>query len=179
MRLFAALFALALASCATRPGIPEDADAARPFIIERDLAGKTVGRGRFKSITGADRGFTAYLDGAYDGQTLTLIEDFIYDDGEKDRKTWRLTRLPNGDWSGVREDVVGTARGWQDGPAFRLDYLVDIPTKNGGKRRVGFRDVLILRPDGVIYNKANVGWRGLGVGGVELEISRENPSAAQ
>lgn len=180
MRLaFAIIASVALAACATRPAIPTEADAARPFVIERDLAGKTVGRGRFTSITGADRGFTAYLDGAYDGQTLTLVEDFVYDDGEKDRKTWRLTRLPSGEWSGVREDVVGTARGWQDGPAFRLEYRVDIPTKNGGARRVGFRDVLILRGDGVVYNKATVGWRGLSVGGVELEISRVESAAPQ
>ncbi len=180
MRLFAAVTAaVALTACASRPAIPRDADAARPFVIERDLAGKTVGRGRFKSITGADRGFTAYLDGAYDGQTLTLVEDFVYDDGEKDRKTWRLTRQANGEWSGTREDVVGTARGYQDGPAFRLEYLIDIPSKSGGSRRVGFRDVLVMRADDVVYNKANVGWRGFAVGGVELDIRRAEPEPAK
>lgn len=157
--------------------IPVEASAARPFVIERDLAGKTVGRGVFKSITGADRPFTAYLDGTYDGETLTLVEDFDFDDGEKDRKTWRLTRQANGEWSGTREDVVGTARGYQDGPALRLDYLVDIPMKNGGARRVGFRDVLFLRADGVVINKAKVGWRGFSVGSVALEIRRAAPPA--
>jgi hypothetical protein len=171
--------AFALVSCASRPAIPKEADAARPFVIERDLAGKTVGRGRFKSITGADRAFTAYLNGVVDGDTLTLVEDFVYDDGEKDRKTWRLTRQPNGEWSGTREDVVGTARGWQDGPAFRLEYRVDIPSKNGASRRVGFRDVLVLRADSVVYNKANVGWRGFAVGGVELEIRRAEAQSAE
>ena len=167
------LAALTLVACATRPAVPQEADAGRPFVIERDLAGKTVGRGRFKSITGSDRAFTAYLDGAFDGETFVLAEDFVYDDGEKDRKTWRLKKTADGEWSGVREDVVGTARGWRDGPAFRLEYRVDIPMKNGGKRRVGFRDVLILREDGVVYNKANVGWRGFAVGKVELEIRRD------
>ncbi len=170
---------VAAAGCATRPATPREADLAMPFVIERDLAGKTVGRGRFKSITGADRAFTAYLDGAFDGETLILVEDFEYDDGEKDKKTWRLTRRPDGEWTGTREDVVGEARGYQDGAAFRLEYRVDIPVKNGGTRRVGFRDVLIRREDGVIFNKANVGWRGLAVGGVELEIRRVDPPAAR
>jgi hypothetical protein len=182
MRTYAALAALTLAAsaltgCATRPAIPPEADAARVFVIERDLLGKTVGRGAFSSITGSDRAFTAYLDGSFDGTTLTLVEDFEYDDGEKDRKTWRLTKTAAGEWSGVREDVVGTARGYQDGPAFRLDYIVDISMKNGGKRRVGFRDVLILREDGVVYNKAKVGWRGFAVGKVELEIRRAEAPA--
>lgn len=162
--------ALALVGCASRPQLPKE--AARPFVIERDLLGKTVGRGSFTSITGADRGFTAYLDGSFDGTTFTLVEDFAYDDGEKDRKTWRLTKTPEGEWRGTREDVVGEARGFQDGPAFRLEYLIDIPMKKGGARRVGFRDVLVLREDGVVYNKAKVGWRGLAVGKVTLEISR-------
>ncbi len=47
--------AILLAACASRPAIPREADAARPFVIERDLAGKTVGRGAFSSITSADR----------------------------------------------------------------------------------------------------------------------------
>lgn len=178
MKVFArTLVALALAvaplaGCATRPAIPREAVAARPFMIERDLLGKTIGRGSFSSITGTDRAFTAYLDGTWDGATLTLAEDFVYDDGEIDRKTWRLTKTGDGEWRGTREDVVGTARGYQDGPAFRLEYVVDIPMKNGGERRVGFRDVLILREDGAVYNKAKVGWRGLAVGKVELEIRR-------
>lgn len=172
-----ALAVAALAGCATRPQIPREADAARPFAIERDLLGKTIGRGAFSSITGADRAFTAYLDGTFDGTTFTLVEDFAYDDGEKDRKTWRLTRTGAGEWRGTREDVVGTARGYQDGPAFRLEYIVDIPVKNGGARRVGFRDVLILREDGAVYNKASVGWRGFSVGKVELEITRATDAA--
>lgn len=166
------LAALSIAGCASRPATPREADGARPFVVERELAGKTVGRGSFNSITGADRAFTAYLDGSWDGSTLTLVEDFIYDDGETDRKTWRLTKMADGEWRGVREDVVGEARGYQDGPAFRLEYLIDLPKKNGGATRVGFRDVLILREDGVVYNKATVGWRGIAVGKVELEISR-------
>jgi hypothetical protein len=164
--------AVMLAACASRPAIPREASASRPFAIERDLLGKTVGRGAFSSVTGADRAFTAFLDGSFDGTTFTLVEDFAYDDGEKDRKTWVLTKAADGEWSGVREDVVGTARGYQDGPAFRLDYIVDIPMKDGGKRRVGFRDVLVLREDGAVYNKAKVGWRGFAVGKVELEIRR-------
>lgn len=169
--------ALSLAACAGKPATPPFADAARPFVIERDLAGKTVGRGEFRSITGTRRAFTAYLDGTYEGGVFTLVEDFAYDDGEKDRKTWRLTRQPDGTWRGVREDVVGEAVGYLDGPALRLEYKVDLPKKGGGATRVGFRDVLVLREDGAVYNRAKVGWRGLAVGGVELTITRGEKAA--
>ena len=80
--------------------------------------------------------------------------------------------MPDGSYTGTREDVVGEARGFDDGNAFRLEYTLDIPTDDGGSRRVGFRDVLVKLPDGTILNRANVGWWGFHVGEVELTIVR-------
>lgn len=161
---------LVITGCATRPKIPSEASDSAAFKLERDLLGPAVGRGSFKSITGGSRGFTVQLYGKQEGNVFILEEDFEYDDGEKDKKTWRLTRQEDGTYVGVREDVVGEARGYMDGPAFRLEYLIDLPRANGSTIRLGFRDVLILRPDGTVYNKANVGWRGIHAGKVELEM---------
>lgn len=172
-RRFAAVAALsALASaCATRP--PPPAETAAPFQLERDLVGATTARGEFRAITGVRRPFTAQLNGTWDGQTLVLIEDFAFDDGERDRKTWRLTRVGPGRYTGTREDVVGEAIGFQDGNVFRLEYDVILPTENGRGRKVRFRDVLALRGDGDVINNATVGWFGLRVGSVSLTIERE------
>jgi len=74
------------------------------------------------------------MDGSWDGKVLTLIEDFEYTDGVKERKTWFFTELENGEFSGVREDVVGTARGYQDGKTFRLEYTMAIPNEKRCKR---------------------------------------------
>ncbi len=165
-----AAFGPLLAACATRPPIPAEA-AAGPFVIEEALAGETVGRGRITTITGVDRGFEARLNGTWDGTTLTLVEDFLFDDGETDRKTWRLTKLPNGEYEGTREDVVGTARGFRDGNGFRLEYLIDLPTGSGGSRRVKFRDILALDGGGDVLNDATIGYWGFRVGRVRLTIS--------
>lgn len=167
---FAALALLSLAACAGRPSIPDSAAVDANFLPEEDLVGLTVGTGSFTTITGVDRGFTAYLDGRMEGDTLVLVEDFVFDDGETDRKTWRITRVGDGEYVGTREDVVGEARGYVDGNAFRLEYTADIPTEDGGARRVGFRDVLIEREDGSLLNEATVGWWGIRVGRVVLEI---------
>ena len=43
LTLMISLFSLL--GCATRPGLPADEATADRFILERDLAGKTVGRG--------------------------------------------------------------------------------------------------------------------------------------
>lgn len=156
-----------LGACATRPPVPRDI-AAQPIVIEEALAGRTVARGDFRAIAGARRGFNATLNGTWDGRVLTLVEDFEFDDGERDRKTWRLEQVAPGRFTGTREDVVGTADGFQDGNVFRLEYSVRL-----GDRVVRFRDVLALTPEGEVQNDATVGWLGLRVGSVSLRIRRE------
>lgn len=173
--LFLLLTLAGLAACATRPMAPAGV-GAEPIQIERDLAGANVARGEFRSVTGSRRAFTAQLNGAWDGRVLTLVEDFAFDDGERDRKTWRLERLASGEWRGTREDVVGYARGFQDGNVFRLEYDVMLSTGNDA-REVRFRDVLALEREGVVLNTATVGWWGLRVGTVELTIERPSVTA--
>ncbi len=161
---------LALLGCALAPGMPSETGPTA-FVIEQDLAGQTVARGSFSAINGVKRAFTAYMDGTLQGDTFTLAERFEYDDGEKDTKTWVLTRQPGGEWSGTREDVVGKARGWQDGKAFRLEYDVVLPNEDGSPgMQVHFQDVMVKRADGVVLNNASVGWWGFSVAGVELQI---------
>lgn len=170
---------LALGACATRPPVPREA-ADRALVIERDLVGRTVARGEFRAITGSRRGFTATIDGTWDGEVLTLVEDIAFDDGERDRKTWRLRRVAPGRFVGSREDVIGEAQGFQDGNVFRLEYDMRLPSENGDGRRVRFRDVLALTPDGAVLNRANVGFWGLRVARVELTMRREGePVPAQ
>lgn len=174
--LTASLFILA--ACATRPPLPREA-APDAFVLEEDLLGRTVARGEFRAVTGSVRGFTATLNGSWDGRTMTLVEDFVFDDGERDRKTWVLERVGPGRYVGTREDVVGQAVGFQDGNAFRLEYDVRLPSDNGRGRVVRFRDVIVNTSEGRILNRATVGWFGLRVARVELTMEREPVSAAQ
>lgn len=164
------LLTFILSSCAFKPPIPSA--PLDTFTLQTDLLGKTVGTGNFSAIDGTSRDFTAYMDGSWDGKSLTLIEDFDYADGVKERKTWTFTQLDNGEFSGTREDVVGTARGYQDGKAFRLEYIMAIPNEDGTPgRKVSFKDVLVKQTDGTIRNDAIVGLWGVRVGQVNLTIT--------
>jgi hypothetical protein len=108
---------------------------------------------------------------------MTLVEDFVFDDGERDRKTWVLERVGPGRYVGTREDVIGQAQGFQDGNAFRLEYNIRLPSENGRGRVVRFRDVIVNTPDGRVLNRATVGWYGLRVARVELTMEREPVTA--
>lgn len=159
-----------LSACATYPRTPSGSSAASPFVIERDLAGPSSARGEIKTITGVRRKFTAILHGTFDGKTFTLVEDFVFDDGVKERKTWRLERVEPGRYVGAREDVVGQAIGRQVGPVFHLEYNLRLPSENGRGRVLRFRDVMAKTADGKVLNDATMGWLGLRVGSVSLVI---------
>ena len=146
-------------------------------MIERDLVGGSVARGEFRAINGARRGFTAYLNGEWDGRRFTLVEDFVFDDGERDRKTWRLERIAPGRYIGTREDVVGEAIGYQEGDVFRLEYEMRLPSENGRGLKVRFRDVMALDANGAVLNRATVGWFGLRIATVSLTIERQAQAA--
>ena len=167
-----------LASCATQPSAPEH--IGKPFVLERDLLGETLARGSFSAIDGTDRDFTVEIIGSWDGKAVTLVEDFVFDDGVEERKTWVFTKLANGEWSGIREDVVGTARGWQDGKTFRLEYDMALPDEDGNPgRKMRFRDVIYNDPQGAIINKATVGLWGFRVATVNLTINRLDNKPAE
>jgi hypothetical protein len=163
---------IVFAGCASAPAVPDEAGAAT-FVIERDMLGSMTARGEFSAITGLKRGFSAQLTGVWDGSAYRLNEKFAYDDGETDEKTWVLTPKGDGTYSGVREDVVGEAKGWQDGRFFRLAYDVRLPNDKGEPgMQVHFQDVMALTPAGTVVNHATVGKWGVWIGKVELTIDR-------
>ena len=167
--LAAALVAPLLTACAHQPEIPVP-PPAKKLVLEKALTGRTLGEGVFvNSFTGGETKFSVVIDGTWDGKVLTLVEDFAYDSGVKERKTWRLTKTAEGRYDGVREDVVGTAAVYEDGPGVRLDYVVTLET-GLGDIDVRFQDVMYLGADGTIANKAVVSKFGLRVGRVDLTM---------
>lgn len=162
-----AVIVLTLAPANAREGGPR-------LVLEEWFQGRSTGSGRFEiPLAGVTRDFTLTARGTWDGRVLTLVEDFVFADGERDRKTWRFTRTAPGRYVGTREDVVGTAEVFQDGDAVRLRYLLTIPGRNGGTpTTLGFDDIMYLRPDGVLINEATVTWFGLPIGSTRVEFRR-------
>ncbi|MEZ6024445.1 MAG: DUF3833 family protein [Hyphomonadaceae bacterium] len=96
-------------------------------MVERDLAGQRRPR-RIPRHQWRAAPFTAELSGSWDGRTLVLVEALAFEDGERDRKTWRLERVGLGRYRGTREDVVGESMS-QDGDVFRLSDNLRLPSE--------------------------------------------------
>lgn len=167
-----ALLPLVAAGCARAPTATVG-DDAQTLVLEDFFRGRTTGTGTFESrIAGVERSFRIDTLGTWDGRTLTLQEDFVYDDGERQRLTWRFTKVAPGRYEGTREDVIGTADVRQDGPVVRLSYEADIAGADGGTTRLRFADVIYLEGPRVARNRAVVSRFGLPVGTVDVTFRR-------
>ncbi|MCU0832177.1 MAG: DUF3833 domain-containing protein [Rhizobiaceae bacterium] len=111
--------------------------------------------GSFAAINGTKRSFTVDLKTTWDGKTLTMVEDFVFNDGEKDRKTWRFTKTGPDTYVGTREDVIGTTTLTVNGKRATFSYNVYLDSKNQANK-VRFADTLVLQDDGSVLNTAIV-----------------------
>lgn len=160
---------LPVAACATVPPPPA---RALPITLVEAFRGRSLGAGVFRApLAGIERRFTARLHGRLRGDTLTVVEDFVYDDGQEDRLTWVFTRTGEGTWDGRREDTVGTAKVVEDGREIRLTYLADFRSTSG-VTRLGFADVIYRPAPGLVVNDAVVTRWGLPIGTVRFELRR-------
>lgn len=144
--------------------------------LEEFFKGTTHAFGKFSAINGTKRTFHVLLNGKWDGKTLVLREDFFYDDGEKDVKTWRFTKTSPSTYTGTREDVKGTTEVKLKGNKAKFTYIVDID--NGPEENlVRFRDTLTLEKDGTLRNTAIVTKFGLPVAYVEVNFATTKAKA--
>ena len=115
--------------------------------------------------------FTVVMKGTWNGDEGVLDEDFSYSDGTVQKRIWRLKRLGNGKYSGVADDVVGTADGQQSGNAFNWTYTMALPV-DGKVYEVQFDDWMYLMTDKVILNKATMSKFGFRLGEVTLSFTK-------
>ena len=142
------------------------------LVLEEYFEGRTLAAGLFQDRFGTvRRQFTVEIDGSWDGETLTLVEDFDYSDGETERRVWTLKKLDGHKYEGTAEGVVGIANGAAYGNAFNWVYTFDLKVGDG-TWRVDFDDWMFLQPGGVLINKATVSKWGVTIGEVTLSFHK-------
>lgn len=158
---------LAVGGCGSMK--PEDFAGREPKLVLEDyFQGQTRAWGLFEDRFGdVRRAFVVDIDGRWDGRELVLDERFIYADGEKDRRVWRIERSGEHSYRGEADDVVGPAIGTVYGNAVNWQYDFDLAV-NDRTWRVRFDDWMFLQPDGVLINRAKVRKWGIELGTVTL-----------
>lgn len=168
-----ALGALGLASCASAP-TPADYAAQRPVLdLQTYFNGELTAHGIFTDRSGkVVRRFSVLMRCSWSGDDGVLDEDFTYSDGKKERRVWRLKKLPGGRYTGTADDVVGTAQGQAAGNAFQWGYTLRLPV-DGSVYEVQFDDWMYLMDDRVMLNKAVMSKFGVRLGEVTLAFYKK------
>ena len=167
--LFAAVLpaTLLLSGCETMK-LDDFQDRSPKLDLYDYFSGSSRAWGLFEDRFGnVRRQFTVDIEGRVENGALVLEEDFEYDDGERDRRVWTITRYGDDGYVGRAADVVGEARGRVAGNALNWGYEMDLPV-GGSTWRVVFDDWMFLQPDGVLINRAKVKKLGLEIGSVTL-----------
>lgn len=115
--------------------------------------------------------FTVLMQCTWTGDQGVLDESFTYSDGSTQKRVWRLTRHPDGRYTGVADDVMGIAQGQVRGNAFHWTYTLALPV-DGKVYEVQFDDWMYLVDAQVMLNRAEMRKFGIRLGEVTLSFSK-------
>ena len=166
-----------LSGCTTMK--PTDFKNATPqLVIEEYFAGETQAWGLFEDRFGTiRRQFSVDIVGTWDGEFLTLDEKFVFEDGERDRRIWKIRKTGDKTYTGTADDVIGEATGRASGNALNWRYQMDLKIGTS-TLRVRFDDWMFLQPSGVLLNRARVTKFGIEIGTVTLAFMKNAATAA-
>ena len=136
---------------------PEDFKNKEPrLVIEEYMTGNVKAWGVLQNRSGkVTRQFSADLNGAWDGKQLILKEKFNWDDGEVQDREWTINKIDEHNYEGTAGDVVGKAKGYSYGPAFKFEYVLLVPVK-GKEMKITFDDWIFKQDDRVAINRATM-----------------------
>lgn len=115
--------------------------------------------------------FTVLMQCSWSGDEGVLDEAFTYSDGSTQRRVWRLKKLPDGQYTGQADDVIGTALGSSRGNALNWRYTLALPV-DGRVFEVQFDDWMYLMTPTVMLNKARMSKFGVHLGEVTLSFTK-------
>jgi hypothetical protein len=115
--------------------------------------------------------FTVVMLCSWQGDEGVLDEDFLYSDGTRQKRIWRLKKRADGRYTGRADDVVGEAQGESRGNTFHWKYTLSLPV-DGRVFDVQFDDWMYQMSDKVMLNKATMRKFGVRLGEVTLSFTK-------
>ena len=144
------------------------------FVLEEYFNGKTKAWGIFEDRFGnVKRQFTVDINGEWDGKTLILDEYFLFNDGEKSFRQWRITKKNNGTYEGQADDVIGTATGVSSGNTLNWVYTLNLKMSGDKSLNVKLDDWMFLQPGGVLLNRARMSKFGIEIGQITISFTKQ------
>jgi hypothetical protein len=155
-----------LISCST--DISQYKDSTPEFNIKQYFNGKLIAWGMIQDYSNeVTRRFCVELDASWENEKGTLAEKFYFDDGEITYRTWSITQLGNGKYTGTAEDVVGIATGRESGFAFQWQYQLSVPV-DGSVYQFDMDDWMYQIDKDKVFNRTDMSKLGIKVAEITL-----------
>lgn len=162
-----------LSSCST--AIDHYRDSSPNFKLEAFFNGPLRAYGMVQDYSEqVTRRFIVNMIARWEGNEGILEEDFIYADGEKQRRVWYLNKLSEHHYQGRADDVVGIAEGHVEGFALNWNYTLQVPI-DGEIMEFQLDDWMYLVDENHLLNRATMKKFGLPVAEITLYIERVQP----
>ncbi|WGI21692.1 DUF3833 domain-containing protein [Amylibacter sp. IMCC11727] len=173
MRFYLFGFILLLAACTGKPSFEDPSLGGPKLNLEEYFDGHVVGYGQFQDLFGtARRRFEVDIRGDWDGERLTLTEDFVYADKTTERRVWTLTKTGADTWTGTADGVYGMASGVEDADRFNWKYKIDLPVPEG-TLTVNFDDWMWMLDERRVLNRAYMKKAGIDIGEVVIFFEKK------
>ena len=176
MRYILLTVVLVLSACVGKPALDDEKLSQRNFDLEKYFDGHVRAKGQFQDVLGnVRRRFDVDVRGTWDGQELTLVEDFVYEDGSEEQRIWTLRKTgpitQDQTWEGTADGVLGVATGQERGDTFNWKYRIDLPVPDG-TIRVTFNDWMWDMGGGRVLNRAYMKKYGVDIGDVIITFEK-------
>ncbi|MEP5568038.1 MAG: DUF3833 domain-containing protein [Halioglobus sp.] len=172
-RLLLVLTTAFILSACSQVQVTDYRDMQPVFEVEQFFDGPLTAHGVVKNRSGkVIRTFNATIAASWVDGVGTLDEDFQFDDGEKQKRIWTLTRQADGTYTGTAGDVTGNGLLQQSGNSVFLDYVLQVPYK-GDVLEVRVDDRMYLLTPDVLINESKLKKFGFTVGELLLVIARQ------
>jgi hypothetical protein len=154
----------------------QDYAGQQPVLVpETFFDGRLTAHGVVKNRSGlVIRHFNADIVAFWKDGIGTLEEDFVFDDGEQQRRVWTLTPDGPGRYLGTAGDVVGEGQVTVAGNSMFLDYVLRIPYGDG-TLDLRIDDRMYLVNPNTLINESAMKKFGFGVGQILLVIEKRDP----
>ncbi len=169
--LLATLSILLVTACSS-VSVSDYRDMKPALVMEEFFDGQLVAHGVVQNRGGkVIRHFSADIDASWADGVGTLVEDFVFDDGEQQQRIWTLRPAGEQRYIGTAGDVVGDGELQVSGNSLFLDYVLQIPYRDG-TIDVRVDDRMYLVSEDVLINESTLNKFGLRVGELLLVIRR-------
>lgn len=162
-----------LSSCSQMPTFKSFKNKTPTVDVKTYFDGKIKAWGILQNRSGeVTRRFEVTMVGKWQGDVGTLDEDFVFDNGEKQKRVWTITKLDDKTFKGEASDVIGQASGRQEGNALNMQYVLRIPV-DGTTYDIKINDWLILLDERRLVNISELTKFGFNVGRLSIFFEKQ------